>query len=71
MNVEEAKDVLRKAGYYVDNLWSIHDVDPEGNDITDEEKYKILDTVIDNDWLKSEINHAIQNEVDYFCNLKN
>ena len=24
--IEDALDVLRSAGYYVDNLWSIHDV---------------------------------------------
>jgi hypothetical protein len=24
--IEKAKEVLRNAGYFVDNLWSIHDI---------------------------------------------
>jgi hypothetical protein len=72
MNVEEAKEVLRKAGYYVDCLWSIEDVDfairnseePEKyEDLTDAEKYKILDTVFSDDWLMEKIGEEIYSEL--------
>jgi hypothetical protein len=38
MTTEQAKEVLRKAGYYVDNLWSIQDVRDDDNELTDEQK---------------------------------
>ena len=63
MTTEEAKQVLRDAGYYVDNLWSIHDVDTEGVDMTDDEKYKILDEVLTSDRIIYEINESIDIEL--------
>mgnify|MGYP006889684548 CR=1 FL=1 len=40
--VEAAREVLRNAGYYVDNLWTIHDV--QGMyEASDETAMKILD----------------------------
>jgi len=40
--VEAAREVLRNAGYYVDNLWTIHDV--QGlYEASDETAMKILD----------------------------
>ncbi len=63
MNVEEAKQVLRNAGYYVDNLWSIHDVDVEGIDMTDDERYRILDIVFKTDWVIEQINESIDFEL--------
>jgi hypothetical protein len=63
MNIEEAKQVLRNAGYYVDNLWSIHDVDVEGVDMTDDERYRILDIVFKNDWVIEQINESIDFEL--------
>jgi hypothetical protein len=63
MNTEEAKQVLRNAGYYVDNLWSIHDVDVEGVDMTDDERYRILDIVFKTDWVIEQINESIDFEL--------
>ena len=63
MNVEEAKQVLRNAGYYVDNLWSIHDVDTEGIDMTDDERYYILDKVLTSPRIIQEINETIDFEL--------
>jgi hypothetical protein len=68
MNIEEAKQVLRNAGYYVDNLWSIHDVDAEGIDMTDDEKYEILDVALSNDWICEHINSSISDAVEQFLN---
>jgi hypothetical protein len=61
MNIEEAKQVLRNAGYYVDNLWSIHDID--GIDMTDDERYRILDIVFKTDWVIEQINESIDFEL--------
>jgi hypothetical protein len=63
MNIEEAKQVLRNAGYYVDNLWSIHDVDVEGVDMTDDERYYILDKVLTSPRIIQEINETIDFEL--------
>jgi hypothetical protein len=61
--VEEAKQVLRNAGYYVDNLWSIHDVDTEGIDMTDDERYDILNEVLTSPRIIQEINETIDFEL--------
>jgi hypothetical protein len=43
MTEQEAREVLRKAGYFVDNLWHIDDVELDG--ASDEDKMQILDDV--------------------------
>ena len=46
--VEQAKQVLREAGYFVDNLWCIEDV--QGNyNCTDEQAMDILESALTND----------------------
>jgi hypothetical protein len=42
--IEEAIATLKEAGYYVDKLWSINDVE---GDFTDETKRKILNEAMD------------------------
>lgn len=66
VKVEEARQVLRNAGYYVDNLWSIHDVDTEGVDMTDDQKYEILDKVLQGEYIMEKINVSIGDEVEEF-----
>jgi hypothetical protein len=68
MTTEEAIKVLRNSGYYVDNLWSIHDVDVEGVDMTDDERYKILDGVLRNEWIMEQINVCIASDLEQFKN---
>ena len=46
MTEQEAREVLRKAGYFVDNLWHIDDVELDG--ASDEDKMQILDYVFSN-----------------------
>jgi hypothetical protein len=46
MTEKEAREVLRKAGYFVDNLWHIDDVELDG--ASDEDKMQILDYVFSN-----------------------
>lgn len=55
--IEKAKQVLREAGYYVDNLWSIHDVNDDS--LTDEQKMKALDMALTNEYTTEAIFYAI------------
>lgn len=57
MTTEQAKEVLRNAGYYVDNLWSIHDV--KDDSLTDEQKMKALDMAMTNEYTTEQIFYAI------------
>jgi hypothetical protein len=45
IKIENAFNVLKDAGYYVDVLWSIYDV-KSIHPCTDEEAYRILDEVM-------------------------
>lgn len=66
ISTEQARQVLKEAGYYVDNLWSINDVYTEGIDISDDDKYDILDKVLQGEWIMEKINLSIADEVDDF-----
>lgn len=57
MAIANAKLVLKQAGYYVDNLWSIQDV--EDDSLTDEQKMSTLNMALTNDYIIGEINHGI------------
>jgi len=57
--IEKAKAVLREAGFYVDNLWSIHDVKEGSN----EDKIAILDRVLTSEYIQSEVIEAIEREL--------
>ena len=46
--IESAKEVLRSAGYYVDNMWTIHDV-LGMYDASDETAMDILDGALCNE----------------------
>jgi len=57
--INKAKQVLREAGYYVDNLWSIEDVRDDDNELTDEQKMQALDMAFDNEYTTEQIFYAI------------
>ena len=57
MAIANAKLVLKQAGYYVDNLWSIHDVNDDS--LTDEQKMKALDMALTNEYTTEQIFYAI------------
>jgi hypothetical protein len=57
MAIANAKLVLKQEGYYVDNLWSIHDV--KDDSLTDEQKMKALDMALTNEYTTEEIFYAI------------
>ena len=58
MTTEQAKEVLRNAGYYVDNLWSIQDVDNDS--LTDNEKQSGLNMALTNEHIMGEIQYGIR-----------
>ncbi len=52
--IEEAREFLKSKGYYVDNLWTIDDVQHH-YECTDIEAMGILDKVLQSDRLMSEV----------------
>jgi uncharacterized protein YggE len=62
--INKAKQVLREAGYYVDNLWSIQDVRDDNNELTDEQKMHALDMAFDNEATMEQIFYAIDVSVE-------
>lgn len=62
MTTEQAKEVLRNAGYYVDNLWSIHDV--KDDSLTDQEKQSVLAMSLTNEHIMGEIQYGISVGID-------
>ena len=57
MAIANAKLVLKQAGYYVDNLWSINDV--KDDSLTDEQKMTALDMALTNEYTIEQIFYAI------------
>ena len=55
---KEAKEFLRKNGYYVGNLWSVADVKHKFK-CTDEEAQIVLDGALNNDATMEQIWYAI------------
>jgi len=58
MSIEEAKELLRQNGFYVDNLWHVEDVKSK-SDVNDDDAYRILDDALTNDWIMEQINVTI------------
>ena len=67
--IKEALQTLRDAGYYVENLWSIEDVD--NDDLNNEEKLDILHNSIHRDYVYRIINEAIYDELEIYMEVKN
>lgn len=57
---EEAKDTLRKQGYYVDNLWHVEDV-KSMFECSDDAAQRVLDKVMQNE----SVMFAIWDAIDY------
>jgi hypothetical protein len=58
MTIEQARQVLRDNGYFVDNLWHVDDV-PNG---TDDERMEILEKALTSPYIMERINIAIIDE---------
>jgi hypothetical protein len=58
--VTKAKEVLRNAGYFVDNLWCNDDIQSFFTDVSKEECQKVLDRALRNDATMEQIWYAIE-----------
>lgn len=65
---EQARQTLKEAGYFVDNLWSIHDV-MDRYECTEEEAQEVLESALTNGWIVEQIHLTIANIAEDF-NLK-
>ena len=59
--VEKAKEVLRKAGFFTDNLWHVDDVKLRFQVFDNEDAQDILNDALTNEWVFDQIWYAIDN----------
>ena len=59
MTTQEAKEVLRNAGYFIDNLWHVDDIKFRYNCDDDEQAQDILNTALTNEATMEQIWFAI------------
>lgn len=52
--IQQAKQVLREKGYYVDNLWHVDDV-LQTYDCTTEEAQSVLDAALSSDYIANNV----------------
>lgn len=55
MTVQQAKQVLKDAGYFTDNLWHIDDVRCKFKNLTDEDCQDLLNQTLTNEWVMEQI----------------
>lgn len=58
LEINKARQTLKDAGFFVDNLWCIDDVKSKFN-CTDDEAYDVLDDALTNDMTYEQIWSAI------------
>lgn len=68
LDIENAKQVLKEAGYYVDNLWQTCDV-TMNYECTEEQAQDVLDKSLTNDYVQEQIFSTIKEYAEYI-NLK-
>jgi hypothetical protein len=67
--IEQAKQLLKDAGYYVGNLWHISDVNTDFI-CTPQQAQEVLEQAINSDYIKGEINDTISMVAEDIFNLK-
>lgn len=60
MTIESARQVLRDAGYFTDNLWHVNDVKDRFECEDDETAQEILKLALTNEYTMETINHSIK-----------
>ena len=58
MTTDDAKEILKSKGYFVDNLWHIEDVTSYW-ECSDTDAYKVLEMALTNEWTKEQIFESI------------
>jgi hypothetical protein len=61
MDIEQAKEVLRNAGYYVDALWNIRDV-TDNFEVSDDDARGILERALNSEWVMEQTWYTIKDE---------
>jgi len=56
--VNAARELLKKNGYFVDNLWHIRDIQTKFN-VQDDVAYNVLSILLDSDYHKDRVNQDI------------
>jgi hypothetical protein len=56
--IEKAKETLRAAGYFTDNLWHVDDVKLKF-DVTNDDAQDVLNAALTNDWIMEQIHYGI------------
>lgn len=57
--IEKAKETLRAAGYFTDNLWHVDDVKLRFDVTDNEDAQAILEAALTNDWVMGQIHYCI------------
>jgi hypothetical protein len=57
--IEKARETLRAAGYFVDNLWHVDDVKLRFAVFDNEDAQAILEKALTNDWIMEQIHYGI------------
>jgi hypothetical protein len=57
--IEKAKETLRAAGYFTDNLWHVDDVKLRFAVFDNEDAQAILEKALTNDWIMEQIHYGI------------
>jgi hypothetical protein len=63
MDAEQAKEFLRNEGYFVDNLWHVHDVMCKIK-CDEDEAQEVLYSVLTNDWIVEQMQISIDDVAD-------
>ena len=59
-NIEKAKETLRAAGYYTDNLWHVDDVKLRFAVFDNEDAQDVLNNALTNEWIMEQIQLTIK-----------
>tara|TARA_R110000803_G_scaffold41124_3_gene88586 strand:- start:995 stop:1213 length:219 start_codon:yes stop_codon:yes gene_type:complete len=63
--INNAKELLRKEGYYIDNLWRVWDVQERYN-CEDNDAYEVLDKAVSSEYIQESIFELIDNIAEDF-----
>ena len=63
--INNAKELLRKEGYYIDNLWRVWDVQERYN-CEDNDAYEVLDKAVSSEYIQERIFELIDNITEDF-----
>ena len=63
--INNAKELLRKEGYYIDNLWRVWDVQERYN-CEDNDAYEVLDKAVSSEYIQERIFELIDDIAEDF-----